>query len=136
MNGTSWLVGAHLFQNVEVETPDFQHFVIANNKAQKNKFGFSLDYLGYAGACKDKDYWFWESRTRPNIPESWKLEVVGFSHNDIEQLLVQMKQNNSTELSDYSFNTINHITNKQMANNALTNLPQFSNDFRTSSQVR
>ena len=40
-------------------------------------------------------------------PETMKMRVSGFSQSEIEKLLVQMKQNNSTELLGHSIKIYN-----------------------------
>ena len=49
----------------------------------------------------------------PENPEIMKLEVLDFSHNISRKVInPKMKQNNSTELSDYLFDNIYHKHNK------------------------
>ena len=42
------------------------------------------------------------------VQEPTKSLLFGLSNNEIEKLLVQMKQNNSTELAGYSFDNISN----------------------------
>ena len=70
----------------------FQLFDISKHITFEQIFCFFLDCLRYPGGSKDQKNWFWESCTRPELPKSWKWRVFGFSHNEIEKLLVQNEE--------------------------------------------
>ena len=57
-----------------------------------------LDFEKYLGVSHVEYNWFRESWARLIIRQSQKSWVFGVSQNESEKLLVQVKQNNSTEL--------------------------------------
>ena len=80
MGGPPLFVGAHLFHS--------QHFRFSKIIYFANILDMFLDYLEYAGVCKNK-CWFWGSGTRSKIQQPRKLGIVCLSPNRIEKLLVQ-----------------------------------------------
>ena len=65
---------------------DFQNALIFKKTGLRYDFVFFLYYVMYTGVNKYTNRWFWESWTRPKIPKSQQLWVLGFSQNEIEKL--------------------------------------------------
>ena len=68
LDWSSWFSGGRLFHFCK--TSNLWNFEISKNNIVPKGFAIFLNYLRYPGVSKDKDYWFWEPWTRPEIPKS------------------------------------------------------------------